>query len=325
MPKQPFGPEKISAAAQNSPDYKYERDHDPAREEEISKCIESPKQISFTYEGENVTIEYIEVPAKEKREGKEKTLITIPGFSGSYVPYTGVVKELAQYMGNCRVICISPLDSGASSSLKNSNLDKMAGVYGRAFEELGISPASSETTVIGHSRSDIIALELARSRPETVDNIVLVNGISANESNLPKLTYDFLKHVNVEIAPARIREAFGGEAGAAKNYWRHNLDFMKNLLNPVRAFNQFKSLAARKKINLNDLLSRLKANVLVLSATDELTDYRDVSEKVYGKLPEDVAKEHHIEVDGLHDEINAHPEALALKLKKWLESLDENK
>ena len=309
----------------SAPDFKYERDKDPERLQKIAQGIENPKQISIEYEGERIQIEYIEVSAKENGEGKEKVLIIIPGFSASYIPYANAVKELAQYLGNYRVVCLSPLDSGKSSSLKDSNLNKMNEVYSRAFQKLKIEPDTSEATVIGHSRSDIIALELARSHPEIVKNITLVNGVSANEGNLPGLAYDFLKHINTDITPARIAGAFKGETEAARNYWHQNLDFMKNFLNPVRAFNQFKSLADRKKINLEDLLVQLKANVLVLSGTKELTDYQDTSKKLYHKLPDDVQKQHRIEAGGLHDEITAHPEAFALKLKRWLESIEDKK
>jgi pimeloyl-ACP methyl ester carboxylesterase len=255
---------------ESNPDFKYEKDKDPQRLEEISQGAETPKQISFEYEGENIQIEYIEVASKERGEGKEKVFVILPGFSASYVPYANTVKELAGYMGNYRVICLSPLDSGKSSSLKSSNLNKMNEVCNKAFLELNIDSDSSEVTVIGHSRSDIIALEMARSHPEIVKNVVLANGISANESNLLKLTYDFLKHINVDITPERIAEAFNGETEAAKNYWRQNVDFMKNFLNPTRAFNQFKSLAERRNINLEDLFSELKSNVLVMSGANEL-------------------------------------------------------
>ncbi len=310
---------------ESSPDFKYEKEKDADRLEEISQGIENPKKISVEYEGENIQIEYIEVPApaKERGEEKEKVLIIIPGFSASYLPFANTVRELAQYMGNQRVICLSPLDSGKSSSLKGSNLSKMNDVYHKAFEKMNINPENSETTIISHSRSDIIALELARSRPEVVKNIVLVNGTAANESNLPRLTYDFLKHVNVDITSARIAGAFKGETEAAKNYWQQNIDFIKNILHPARARNQFNLLAERRKINLEDLLSQLKSNVLVLSSTGELTDYADASEKVYHKLPDDIQKQHRIEVGGLHDEITAHPEAFALKLRRWLESLEQ--
>ena len=83
---------------------------------------------------------------------------------------------------------------------------------------------------------------------------------------------------------------------------------------------RFKSLAERRKINLDDLLAELKSNVLVLSGSDELTDYQATRKNLYAKLPEGVKKQHRIEAGGLHDEINAHPEAFALKLKRWLES-----
>lgn len=304
----------------NFADAYYERDKDPERLKRIAEGIENTRRISIRYEGENIQLEYIEVPAKEKAEGKEKVIIIIPGFSASYIPFTNTVKELAQYMGDHRVICLSPLDSGNSSSLKDSSLKKMNEVYLKAFEELNINSDTAEATVVGHSRSDIITLELARSHPEVIKNIALVNGVSANENELPALAYNFLKHINVDITPTRIAGAFQGETEAAKNYWRQNVDFMKNISHPVRALNQFKSLAERRKINLDDLLAELKANVLVLSGTSELTDYQATRKNLYAKLPEGVKKQHRIEAGGLHDEINAHPEAFALKLKRWLES-----
>ncbi len=322
--------EIMNTEEKSEPDFKYEKDKDSKRLEEISQEIEKPKRISFEFDGENVQIEYIEVPAKkqmgkEQSGDKEKVLVIFPGFSTSYIPFANTVKELAQYLGDYRVICLSPLDSGKSSSLKGSNLNKMNEVYHKAFQELNIKPDKAEATVIGHSRSDIIALELARSHPEVVKNVALVNGIIANESNLPKLTYDFLKHVNVDITPARIAGAFKGEKEAAKNYWRQNKDFFKNISSPVKAHNQFKSLAERREISLENLLSELQSNVLVLSSTKELTDYEDTRKKVYKKLPADIQKQHRIEFGGLHDEITAQPEVFALKLKRWLESMEGNK
>lgn len=322
--------EIINTEEKSEPDFKYEKEKDPERLEEISQEMEKPKQISFEFEGKNVQIEYTEVPAKkqagkEQSGDKEKVLVIFPGFSASRIPFANTVKELAQYLGDYRVICLSPLDSGKSSSLKGSNLNKMNEAYHRAFQELNIKPDKAEATVIGHSRSDIIALELARSHPEIVKNIALVNGIAANESNLPKLTYDFLKHVNLDITPARIAGAFKGETETAENYWRQNKDFFKNIFSPVKAHNQFKSVTEGKEINLENLLSELQANVLVLSSTKELTDYEDTREKIYQKLPADIQKQHRIEFGGLHDEITAHPEAFALKLKRWLESIEDNK
>lgn len=314
--REQFGAEKINN------DAVYTRDKNPERLKEIENGLNSPKQISFDYEGEKVTLEYIEVPAKEN-SGKEKTIIILPGFGASFKPYTETVKELSQYIGDYRVICLSPFDSGKSSSLKGSNLGKMTEAYNKAFEQLGINPNNSEVTVVGHSRSDIIALNLAGSHPETVKNAVLVNGISANPSGLPKLTYDFLKHTQTVIAPERLKGFFNGEEETAKNYLKQNMDFLSNVLKPKPAFNQFKSLAERKKIDLDALLSQLKSNVLVLSGSNELTNYQETSEKIYNNLPDSVGKQHRIEADGLHDEINAHPEAFALKLKRWLESLEK--
>lgn len=329
----PFNPEQMEeinkimdSETASQPDVKYERDHDPERVETIREGIETPKEIEMEFEGQKVKIEYIEVPAKKMSPGaeteKEKVIFMIPGFSASHKPYAGAVKEVASYSGDHRVICISPLDSGKSSSLKGSNLEKMSKVYLEAIKAMGIAPEKSELTIVGHSRSDIIAMNLARIRPDLVKNIALVDGIAANESNLGGLTYDFLKHVNTKITPERITSAFRGEKEEAKNYWKQNVDFFKNISNPRRLVNQFKSLGERKKVNQDEILSKMQANALVINSTEEFTDWEKTRENVFQKLPDDIQKQHRIEVGGLHDEINAHPEAFAIKLKRWLEMVE---
>ncbi len=301
---------------------KYEREKDPKRLSEIMEDIKNSKQISLEYEGQVIQLEYIEIPAKEKAEGEEKVLVIIPGFSFSHVSYDCTAKELAQYMGNCRVICFSPLDSGKSSSLKRSSLKKMNDVYYAAFQKIGIRPEYSEVTVIGHSRSDIIAMELAKSHPEIVKNIVLVNGIAANDKNITALAKDFVKHHILDIAPARFSESLNDDPEAFKNYLRQDVDQIKNFINPIRAVNQLKSVAQRKEVDLEKLLSEIKSNILILSSTDELSDFRQTRKELYEKLPDNIQKQHRIEIDGLHDEISSHPEAFVLKIKSWLESLD---
>ncbi len=309
----------------NEENYIYKKDYDSLRLEEILKWIQNSKQIFVNNEWKDIQIEYIEIPAKKKEEGKEKVIVIIPWFWASYIPFRNTVKELAQYMGNYRIICLSPLNSWKSSSLKNSNLNKIKEIYIKAFQELGINSDNTETTVMGHSMADIVTLELARSNPEIIKNIVLVNWISANKGNLPKITNDFLNHVNFRITPIRVIWSFKWESETAKNYWKQTLDFLKNIINPTNTLNQFKLLAERRKINLEDLLSQLKSNTLVLTATKELTDYNDVRNKIYNKLPDGIKKQHRIEVWGLHDEIIAHPEAFTLKLMSWLWSLESGK
>ena len=225
---------ELTNSAKSDPDVIYMRDKDPERVEEIQECIESPKIISIEYEGQQIQLEYIDVPAKEKGKEKEKVIFMIPGFAASYKPFKNTVKELAQYCGDYRIICVSPLDSGKSSSLKGSNLKKMTDVYFQGIESMGVNPENSERTVVGHSRSDIIAINMAVSRPDMVKNTVVADGIMANESNLGGLTYDFLKHVNTKITPERIIGAFKGIRRPRKIIGKQMLIFSKIFCNPEK-------------------------------------------------------------------------------------------
>jgi len=314
--------EELTNSAKSDPDVIYKRDKDPERVEEIQECLENPKIIEIEYEGKPIQLEYIEVPAKEKGGEKEKVVFMIPGFSASYKPFKGTVRELSQYCGDYRIVCVSPLDSGKSSSLKGSNLEKMTDVYFRGIESMGINPENSDMTIVGHSRSDIIAMNMAISRPDLVKNAVVANGIMANESNLGGLTYDFLKHVNTKITPERVIGAFKGDKEAAKNYWKTNVDFFKNILQPRKGWNQFKSLGERKKVDQYDLLSRIQSNILVVGSTEEFTPWDKTRENIYQKLPDNIQKQHRIEVGGLHEEIIAHPEAFAIKFKRFSKSIN---
>jgi len=322
-PEQKGKIEELTNSAKSDPDVVYKRDKDPERVENIEECLENPKIINIEYEGQQIQLEYIEVPAKERGGEKEKVIFIIPGFSASHKPFKGTVKELAQYCGDYKIICVSPLDSGKSSSLKGSNLEKMTDVYFQGIESIGINPENSDMTVVGHSRSDIIAINMAVSRPDLVKNTVIANGIMANESNLGGLTYDFMSHVNTKITPERIIGAFKGDKEAAKNYWKTNVDFFKNILQPGKAWNQFKSLGERRKVDQADLLSRIQSSVLVVGSTEEFTPWDKTREKIYHKLPENIQKQHRIEVGGLHDEIIAHPEAFAIKFKRFSDSIDK--
>jgi pimeloyl-ACP methyl ester carboxylesterase len=327
-PKQKRKIEDLTNAAKSDPDVIYKRDKDPERIENIQECLKNPKIIEMEFKGQQVQLEYIEVPAKKKGEGKEKVMFMLPGFSASYKPFKNTVKELAQYCGDYRIICISPLDSGESSSLKGSNLEKMTNVYFQGIESMGVNHENSELTVVGHSRSDIIAINMAVSRPDLVKNTVIANGIIANDSDLKGLsslgglTKDFLVHVNTKITPARIIGAFKDDKEAATNYWKTNVDFFKNILQPRKAWNQFKSLTERDKVDQDYLLSKIKANMLVINSTEEFTPWDKTREKVYQRLPENIQKQHRIEFGGLHDEIFDHPEAFAIKFKRWSESIN---
>ena len=53
--------------------------------------------------------------------------------------------------------------------------------------------------------------------------------------------------------------------------------------------------------------------MLVINSTEEFTPWDKTREKIYQKLPDNIQKQHRIEVGGLHDEIIAHPEAFAIK------------
>lgn len=327
-PEQKGKIKELTNSAKSDPDVIYKRDKDPERVEEIQECIESPKIISIEYEGRQIQLEYIDVPAKGKGKEKEKVIFMIPGFAASYKPFKNTVKELSQYCGDYRIVCVSPLDSGKSSSLKGSNLEKMTDVYFQGIEAMGINPENSDMTIVGHSRSDIIAINMAVSRPDLVKNTVIANGIMANDSNSWGLTYDFVKHVGGKIMPRRIIGAlpekiigaFRGDKEAASNYRKTTVDFSKNILQLKKGWNQFKSLGERKKVDQTGLLSKIKANMLVINSTEEFTPWDKTREKVYQKLPEDIQKQYRIEVGGLHDEIIAHPEAFSIKFKRWSES-----
>lgn len=309
--------------------FKYEKISDPQWLAKIERDIKTPKFVTFEFEGKPLRIEYIEVPAKdspEEKEGerKEKVIILIPGFAASHVPYAPPVRELAQYLPGYRVICLSPLDSGNSSALKGSTLEKMNRAYHEAFKQMGIDSEHSKATIIGHSRSDIIALGLASAYPDLVNHIVLINGVSANPSDLPKLAYQFTKHTVGSITPERIRRAFKDEHGGdewdvAENYWRQALDLMKNMLKFPQVLHQLNSLIQRKQVDLPTLLSSLTSDVLILSGTADLTAHEDTSERIHRGLSDQVQMKHSIEVGGLHDELSAHPEGVALKVTHWLE------
>ncbi|MBI2473678.1 alpha/beta hydrolase [Candidatus Uhrbacteria bacterium] len=311
--------------------YRYEKVSDPQWLERIEQEIKTSKTVTFEFEGKSLKMEYIEVPAKdspEEKEGehKEKVIVLIPGFAASHVPYAPPVRELAQYLPGYRVICLSPFDSGKSSALKGSSLEKMNRAYHEAFKQMGIDSEHSKATIIGHSRSDIIALGLASAYPDLVKQIVLINGVSANPSGLPKLAYQFTRHTIASITPERIKRAFKDEYGrderdVAENYWRQTIDFMKNMLQFPQVVHQLNSLRQRQNVDLRSLLSSLASDVLILSGTADLTAYEDTSERIYMSLPDNVRAEHSIEVGGLHDELSAHPEGVALKVAHWLSSL----
>ncbi len=309
--------------------FKYEKVSDPQWLEKIEQEIKTPKTVTFEFEGKSLKIEYIEVPVKdspEEKEGerKEKVIVLIPGFAASHVPYAPPVRELAQYLPGYRVICLSPFDSGKSSVLKGSTLEKMNRAYHEAFKQMGIDSQHSQATIIGHSRSDIIALGLASTYPDLVKQIVLINGVSANPSGLPKLAYQFTRHTVGSITPERIRRAFKDEHGrderdVAENYWRQAIDLTKNMLQFPQVVHQLNSLRQRKHVVLPTLLSSLASDVLILSGTDDLTSYKDTTERIQKGLSDKVQVKHSIEVGGLHDELSAHPEGVALKVAHWLE------
>ena len=310
--------------------FTYEQDMDPQWLAKIEQEIKTPKIVSFEFEGKPLKLEYIEVAAKESQEQKEvkqkeKVIVLVPGFSASFVPYAGAVKELAKYLPNYRVICLSPFDSGKSSALKGSTLEKMNQAYHEAFKQMGIDSQHSQATIIGHSRSDIIALGLACAYPDLVKQIVLVNGVCANPSGLPKLAYEFTKHTVASITPERILGAFKDELDVAKNYWEQTKDFTRNLLKLPQAIHQFSSLKQRQAVDLPTLLSSLESDVLILSGTADLTSPEETSERISQRVSEKRRVKHSIEVGGLHDEINAHPETFALKTAHWLSSLERQK
>ncbi len=299
----------------SSPDFKYEREGDSERLEAVKESLDQPKIATINYEGEYIKIEYIDIPAKNDAK---RAIVILSGFEASYKPYSDTAKELALYNNDQRVICLSHL-SGKSSSVKDYSLDKMSKINTNFFKEIGLG--EYELTIVGHSRSDVVAMELGRTNPDQVKNIVLANGILANKENFGKLALDFTKHVVGKITPERL----SGEKERKKRYIKQCIDFTRNLLlsDPKKTLNQFESLGHRKKVDLGEALSQLKSNVLVLSSTQEFTPYKDTQEQISEKLPKDINSQLRITVDGLHDEIIARPEAFALKLKRWLESFKE--
>ena len=320
--------EQQDTAAFDLKRFRYEKETDPQWLAKIEQDIKIPKFVIFEFEGKRLKIEYIEVPAKDSPERKEgeqkgKVIILIPGFSASYIPYAPAVRELAQYLGDFRIICLSPLDSGKSSPLKGSTLEKMNQAYGEAFKQMGIDQEHSQATIVGHSRSDIIALGLAAKYPDLVKHIVLVSGVSANPSNFPLLAYQFTSHTLARITPQRVLNAFKGEREVAENYWRQTIDFLKNMLKFPKVLHQINSLRERRRVDLPGLLSSLKSDVLILSGADDLTSPLHTNERIYQAAPKVIGIKHSVEFDGLHDEINAHPETFALKVTHWLSSLDK--
>jgi len=311
----------VFKGVKSSPDFKYEQDKDPKRIKIIKENLNQPKIAKLKYEGENINIEYIDIPAKN--DSKKATVI-LPGFEASYKPYRSTAEQLALYNNDQRIVCLSQL-SGKSSSINDYSLDKISKIDTDFFKKIGLE--GYDLTVVGHSRSDVVAMELGRTNPDQVKNIVLANGILANKESSGGLAWDFTKHVAGKINSKRISGAFEGEGKEALVYMKQVYDFFKNLLSfkIKKTINQFQSMDDRKKINLDEVLSQLKSNILVLSSTQELTPYEDTREKISSKLPKDINSQLRIEVDGLHDEIVAHPEAFALKLKRWLESIEDIK
>jgi pimeloyl-ACP methyl ester carboxylesterase len=298
---------------------KYDRDKSTERLKTIRESIKHPKFALIKYKGESISIEYIDIHSKID---VKKAIVILPGFEASYRSYTGTAKELALYNNNQRVICLSHL-SGKSSQIKDYSLYNMSKVTMDLFIKIGLE--RYEITVVGHSRSDLLALNLSRTYPDKIINIVLANGILANKNKFWALAIDFSKHVLLKITPERLLfGCFKGESGIIWQSLKQSYDFMSNLgsFNLRKTINQVKSLNDRKKINFDDFFSQLKSNVLILSGTKEFTPYEDTLKQISEKLPEDINSQLRIEVDGLHDEIIVHPEAFALKLKRWLESLE---
>ncbi|PJA47541.1 hypothetical protein CO172_00960 [Candidatus Uhrbacteria bacterium CG_4_9_14_3_um_filter_36_7] len=316
----------------------YSKETDPGRLQEIKEKIEQSRFLRFEFEGQEIQIEYIEVEAKKTQEVHEDGVrspvdIIIPGFCASLIPFKPTVREMAEYMPDHRIICVSPLDSGKSSALKDSSLEKMNRVYRQVFEEMGIDVSSVDLTVIAHSRSDIIGLGLAAAYPELVKNIVLVNGVSAKSDNLARLTYDFSQHTLKDITPERMKGFFhkfapgeiyeGVSEETAQRYLEQTVDFMRNILKFPQAFHQFSSLAQRRIIDLDSLVKSLKSNVLILSGTRDITSPENSRQRIFENLPDTVQGKQSIEVGGLHDAPNADPEAFALKLAHWFKTLNK--
>jgi len=119
----------------------YSKETDPGRLQEIKEKIEQSRFLRFEFEGQEIQIEYIEVEAKKTQEVHEDGVrspvdIIIPGFCASLIPFKPTVREMAEYMPDHRIICVSPLDSGKSSALKDSSLEKMNRVTTMAALEL---------------------------------------------------------------------------------------------------------------------------------------------------------------------------------------------
>ncbi len=296
----------------------YKKETDPVLLAEIERESRTPKILSFRFEGADFQVEYLEISPKREGEGKMPVEVIIPGFCASLIPFKDTVKAMAEYMPDHRIICLSPFDSGKSSTLgRDHSLGKMNRAYRRVFEELRIAPAESELTVIGHSRSDIVALGLAVTYPDLIENIVLVNGVSAKESRLPELMFDFAKHTIKDITPAR----FGGDARAAKRYLEQTIDFTKNMMSPKGVRNQLSSLIKRRRADVARMAKGLHSNVLILSGTADITDPAHSKSRILDNLPAHVQGKQDVELGGLHDAPNGDPERFAYTLVNWLASL----
>lgn len=302
---------------------KFEKMGGAERIEEIEKAIKDKKISQIEAGGEQFKIEYIDVPAFEQNSEKKRVILLIPGFSTSVQSFEGTVEELASYVGDKEVICISPPDSGGSSSVEGLDLEKMRKILEGFLKDLNLDK-DSEITLIGHSRSDLYAMDFAKAHPELVKNLVIANGIAANEKSFLKLMKDFIGNVGIKQTVERLKNYFDGDEEVAENYLNVCRDFVSNMANPKRLKNQLSATKEAHKTNFREIMLEIKSNTLVITGTEDITDVYDTREKILNKLPENVNKQLRIEAGGMHDEIYTHPEAFALKIKSWLKSIENN-
>ena len=218
-----------------------------------------------------------------------QTLLVIPGlgdpmFDGSYDQFAARMAQATfrRYLEDYTVYVVSRprgLPDGAS-------IAEMAEDYARLVET---EEKLDRPSVLGISMGGLIAQELARSRPESVDRLVVaVSGCRIAEESVQtvrRLRWHALEHEWIKIRSELLREMY---TGRRRRFYPKLSDSVGRLRppNPADARDVVVSTDAVLEYDGTDRLGEIEPRTLVIGGTEDPFFPEDILRETHAGLPD---------------------------------------
>jgi pimeloyl-ACP methyl ester carboxylesterase len=177
----------------------------------VNEQFDNPKFVEIPIPGnenEKIKVEYVVLDARgeEDIDENDKTMVYVPGFSGSYRAPEKFIKLMAA-RENKRVINISLPSTGKSDNMPTESrkweksersFEFYADILNNSFDTIRENEkedgqkSTEEISLVSSSMGSVVATEMALKYPDKIKDLVLVHPAGINEESIFQLAKRFV-------------------------------------------------------------------------------------------------------------------------------------